>query len=95
MQLKFKTSLWYWRGPAPFHFLTVPEKHAADIKEAAKVVSYGWGMVPVKAQIGKTVWTTAMFAKNGSYVLPVKNDVRLDENLIVDEEVEVKLWIES
>jgi hypothetical protein len=45
-------------------------------------VTYGWGMIPVRARIGETEWTTAMFPKNGRYVLPVKDIVRTAEGLL-------------
>ncbi len=89
MDFEFEATLWEWRGPAPFYFLSVPIEQAVDIREAAKLVSYGWGMIPIKAEIGGIAFTTSMFAKNGTYVVPVKNVVRVPLKLEVGDTVEV------
>jgi hypothetical protein len=62
---------------------------ADEIREAARVVSYGWGMIPVIAKIGGIEFKTSMFAKDGTYVLPIKSIVRVPLNLQVDDQVEV------
>lgn len=89
MDFTFSAEMWEWRGPAPFYFLSVPADQAEDIREAAQVVSYGWGMIPIKAEIGGIAFKTSMFAKNGTYVVPVKNVVRLPLKLEVGDSVEV------
>ncbi|MCZ3387646.1 MAG: DUF1905 domain-containing protein [Actinomycetia bacterium] len=70
MHLEFSGEMWSWRGPSPFHFITVPPDEGAELEMTAALVSYGWGMIPVKAEIGATVWTTSLFPKDGGYVLP-------------------------
>ncbi len=54
MELTFTGDLWYWRGPPPFHFITVPDEESGALEAVAPVVTYGWGMVPVTARIGST-----------------------------------------
>ena len=68
MEFEFSNEIWEWRGPAPFYFVSVPENQAEEIREAAKVLTYGWGMIPVVATIGHIEFKTSMFAKNGTYV---------------------------
>jgi len=80
-----------WRGPAPFYYTVIPEKVCEEIKAAAKQLSYGWGVIPVTATRGKTTFTTSLFPKDGGYLLPVKNAVRLPEKLELDQQVKVKL----
>ena len=89
MEFSFKAEMWEWRGPAPFYFLSVPENQADEIREAARVLSYGWGMIPIKAEIDGIEFKTSMFAKNGTYVVPVKNVVRVPLKLEVGDSVEV------
>jgi hypothetical protein len=89
LEFEFSNALWEWRGPAPFYFLSVPAEMAVEIREAARVVSYGWGMIPVIAQIGGIEFKTSMFAKDGTYVLPIKSIVRVPLKLQVDDQVEV------
>jgi len=95
LELKFSGELWYWRGPAPFHFVKVPAAQSAKIKEISKGVTYGWGAIPVMAKIGKTEFTTSIFPKDGHYLVPVKNAVRFAEELEVDNVVKVSMEIIS
>lgn len=92
MEFEFTGKVWYWRGPSPYHFVTVPGAQSEDIKSIAEHVTYGWGMIPVTARIGRTVWTTAMYPKDGSYILPLKDMVRRAEGLAEGDEVTV--WLE-
>ncbi|MDM7830073.1 DUF1905 domain-containing protein [Cellulomonas edaphi] len=85
--------IFYWRGPAPYHFVTVPDEESADIRAIASEVTYGWGMIPVVARIGGTEFETAMFRKDELYVVPVKQAVRRAEDVEVDDEVTVHLRI--
>ena len=94
MQMTINAELFTWRGPSPFHFIAVPAAESQRIRSAAALVSYGWGMIPVKAQIGETIWTTSLFAKDGVYVVPIKNLVRFGEKLTVGELVELTLAID-
>ena len=46
MTLTFTGTIWHWRGPSPFHFVTVPEQESEVIRAISGLVTYGWGMVP-------------------------------------------------
>ena len=94
MNVEFSGEIWYWRGPAPFFFVTVPEEQSRKLKEIAGFVTYGWGMIPVRVWIGKTEWKTAMFPKDGCYVLPLKDAVRKAESLEEGATVSVRLVAE-
>ena len=76
MILEFIGEVWHWRGPAPYHFVTVPEAESDVIKDAERLVTYGWGMIPVTVRIGGTEWTTSLWPKDGRYVVPLKDWVR-------------------
>ena len=91
MNLKFSAEVIYWRGPAPFYFVPVPEAQSAKIKAEASRLTYGWGVIPVTVKIGKTEFTTSLFPKNGLYMVPVKNAVRFAEDLEVDDLVSISL----
>lgn len=93
MNIEFNGKIWYWRGPAPWYFVTIPEQQCRDLKAILKLVTYGWGMIPVKAEIGKTVWTTSMFPKDGSYLVPIKASVRKAENLVEGDSVTLQLEV--
>jgi Domain of unknown function (DUF1905) len=94
MDLKFSGEMWFWRGPAPWHFITVPEEECGELAAAAAFVSYGWGMIPVTARIGETRWKTSLFPKNGRYIVPVKAQVQQAEELEVGDTVTVHLAVD-
>lgn len=85
--------MWFWKGPAPWHFITVPEEECVELSTAARFVSYGWGMIPVTARIGATGWATSLFPKDGRYIVPVKTRVRRAEGLEVGDMVTVRLTV--
>jgi Domain of unknown function (DUF1905) len=91
MEFEFSNEIWEWRGPAPFYFVSVPADQAEEIREAAKVLTYGWGMIPVVATIGGIEFKTSMFAKNGTYVLPIKSLVRVPLKLEAGDTVSVSM----
>ncbi|WP_255408514.1 DUF1905 domain-containing protein [Plantactinospora sp. KBS50] len=35
MELEFRGEVWFWRGPAPWHFITVPDDQCAALEAAA------------------------------------------------------------
>ena len=94
MRLEFSGEMWSWRGPSPFHFITVPPDESAELQTAASLVTYGWGMIPVTALVGGTEWTTSLFPKDGGYVLPNKDLVRKGEELEVGDVVAVQLSVD-
>ena len=67
MSWAFSGEIWYWKGPAPWYFITVPEDECVDLQAASTSVSYGWGMIPVRVQIGETAWATSLFPKDGRF----------------------------
>ena len=93
MDFEFKGVIWFWRGPSPWHFVTVPAKQCREIDAISKLVTYGWGMIPVDVQIGKTKWYTALWPKDGSYIVPIKSSVRKAEKLEQGDEVIVRLAV--
>jgi len=95
LDVVFSGELWYWRGPAPFHFVTVPDDPSAAIHAISRVVTYGWGVIPVRVRIGGTVWETSLFPKDGRYLVPVKDAVRKVEGLAVGDTVSVQLAVRS
>ncbi len=93
MDFTFTATVWYWRGPAPFHFATVPPEASQQIKAVAALVSYGWGVIPVTVQVGHTRWHTSLFPKDGLYLVPLKDKVRHAEGLNVDDTITVQLAV--
>jgi hypothetical protein len=94
MIIEFIGEIWYWRGPAPFYFVTVPENQSLDLKAISRMVTYGWGVIPVMARIGSTEWKTSLFPKDGRYLVPIKTTVREDEDLDLGDQVTIRLVVQ-
>ena len=90
-ELSFDTEIIHWRGPAPFFYAPVPPEHVAAIARAAKSVSYGWGMIPVDVTIGDLTFYTALFPKDGGYLLPLKAAIRTKLGITVGDMISVAL----
>lgn len=93
MTLEFSGEVWTWRGPAPYHFVTVPEAECEAIRAAAKFVTYGWGMIPVWVNLGGTRWKTSLWPKDGGYIVPLKDRVRKAEQIAEGDTVRIRLEI--
>lgn len=93
MIIEFTGKIFYWRGPAPWFYVSVPEEQSRDIKGISNFVTYGWGVIPVKVRIGKTEFETSLFPKDGLYLVPIKTSVRKAEHLDLDDIVTVRLEI--
>lgn len=93
MDLEFTGRIWCWRGPAPWYFVTVPPEQSHDLQEISGLVTYGWGMIPVRVRIGRTEWNTSLWPKDGRYIVPIKAHVRESERIDEGDEVRLKLAV--
>ena len=93
MEWTFEGSIIYWRGPAPFYFVPLSEDVVADLAPVANQLTYGWGCIPVQATIGDTAFDTALFPKDGGYLLPLKNAVRSPQGLSAGSDVTVEMTV--
>ena len=69
-----------WRGPAPYYFLPMSDEDSADFKIEAAGLEY-WGQVAVVVAIGRTTFTTAVFPKDGRYLVPLRAGIRQAEHI--------------
>ncbi|KPL84911.1 DUF1905 domain-containing protein [Herpetosiphon geysericola] len=93
MIIEITGPIWFWKGPAPWYFVTVPAEESSTIKAIAGLVTYGWGVIPAQVQIGKTRWSTSLIPKDGLYLVPIKKTIRLAEQLNEGDEVTLQLEI--
>jgi hypothetical protein len=91
MFIEFKGKIFHWRGPAPYLFVAVPEKQSTDIKSVSKLVTYGWGVIPVMVKVGKTEWKTSLFPKDGRYLVPIRMSAQKAEKLKEGDEIKLRL----
>lgn len=88
------TPLWLWSGgKASWHFLTVPDEQAAEIRLQSLGLRNGFGSVKVEAAIGEVRWRTSVFPMKttGEFILPVKADVRRRAGISAGDEVTFSL----
>ena len=84
-----------WRGPAPYYFVAVPDELCDDIRDAARLASYGWGCVPVQAEIGGMPFRTSLIPRDGTYLLPLRIDIRRKADIVPGAEVAVTLTVSA
>jgi uncharacterized protein DUF1905 len=94
MDLEFSGEIWFWKGPSPYHFVSVPEEECAALESVSGRVSYGWGMIPVTGHVGETRFTTSLWPRDGGYVVPLKDAVRRAEGLELEDVVTVRLTVD-
>lgn len=94
MEFSFEAEVIYWRGPSPFFYAPLPAAEAEEVRRLSKLVTYGWGMIPVEAEINGVVFTTALFAKEGTYYLPLKDAVRKKADVTAGDTVSVEMTIQ-
>lgn len=89
---KFKSRVIVWTGSGTngkddsgaWRFARVPEDISAKIKAMQKgKPKRGWGAVYVDAKVGRTLWRTSIFPdkRSATYLLPLKKEIRFEENL--------------
>lgn len=91
-----RSELWIYPGSvAAWHFITVPKKAGAEIKERFGAKARGWRSLPVAVTIGGSCWKTSIFpdSKIGSYLLPVKAAIRKKEKLAAGKDVKFTIEI--
>ena len=72
MNLEFNDKIGHWRGPAPWFFVTVPADQSRELMEISSLVTYGWGVIPVRVRIGHTEWQTSLSPKTAATWCPSK-----------------------
>jgi hypothetical protein len=93
MEFSFDAEVIDWRGPAPYFYAPVPQHQAGEIRNAAKLVSYGWGVIPVEATISGVTFTTSLFPKDGTYLLPLKDAVRKPAGITAGDTIHVEMTL--
>jgi hypothetical protein len=74
---------------AGWHFVNVPKKQSNEIKKLYGTLTHAWGAVPVAVTICNTRWKTSIFPdkKSGSYLLPLKAEVRKKEQVFAGDTI--------
>lgn len=94
LDITFAGELIEWRGPAPFYFVAVPEEEVGAVREAARASTYGWGVVPVVANVREVEFGTSLIPRDGGYLLPLKVRVRREAGLVLGDVTIVGMRVE-
>lgn len=96
VQFKFKAKLWRYNGKAAWHFVTLPTTTAREMRALTAGMCNAFGSLRVIATVGETQWRTSVFAdtKAGSFLLPIKADVRRREKIGDGDTVSVTLEVD-
>lgn len=84
-QYTFSGHVWIYPSErASWHFITVPKKESVHITTTYQHKKKGWGSLRVDAHIGNSIWSTSIFpdSKTGTYLLPLKSNIRAKEGII-------------
>jgi hypothetical protein len=93
--VSFDAEAFVWRGPAPFLFAQVPEAFTGELRYAASLASYGWGVIPVEVKIGDFAFATSLFPREGSYLLPLKLAVQRTLGIGPGDRIEATLIVKA
>lgn len=91
MVVTFAGELWEY-DEGGWHFVSMPVMDSEDLRARTAHQRRGFGSLRVRATIGETTWSTSVFpSASGSYLLPVKKQVRRSEGLEAGDVVDVSL----
>lgn len=95
IQYRFTGKPWQYASPGGWHFLSLPNDMAKEIRNILQPQEEGWGRLKATARIGNSEWQTAIWfdTKLNTYLLPLKAEIRKKENITVAQDVDTVLWI--
>ena len=76
-------------------FVSIPQELSAEIRKNFKSLEEGWGRMKATAKLGNSEWQTAIWfdTKQNTYLLPLKAKIRKQEKVVLDETVQMMIWI--
>ena len=75
--------------------VSLPKEISIEIRDNFKYLEEGWGRMKATAKAGNSEWKTAIWfdTKQDTYLLPLKAAIRKKENIALNEDVEITIWI--
>lgn len=95
IKYEFTAIIWQYAGQGGWHFVSLPQDLAMEIRENLKSEEEGWGRLKATAKIGNSEWDTAIWfdTKHNTYLLPIKAAIRKKENLETNKTILTTVWI--
>ena len=89
-----KARIWEWEGKGSWHFITIEKEQGILIKNDWHWPRKGFGSIPVKVSLGKSIWKTSVFPeKRGAYLLPLKRAIRDKEGVKLGDTITVSIQV--
>jgi hypothetical protein len=92
----FTSELFVWSGgQTNWYFIRMPVTQSKELREQMDGLTNGFGSIRVEATIEESTWRTSVFPESttGSYMLPVKKQIRKAAEIEEGDPVEVSLTI--
>ena len=64
-----------------------------EINEIKQELTYGWGMITCKIVVEGREYKTAITPRDGTYYIPLKDEIRKRHGLAVGDQVELQLLL--
>ena len=95
MTFTVHADVWRYPGASGWHFVTLPEEVADEVRARNEGRHRPFGSLGVEATIGTTTWSTSLFAdtKSGSYLLPLRAATRKLERVNEGDTVTVEVRV--
>jgi len=92
---KIKEEVFQYPGMGGWYFVYVDKKTSEEIKEKFGKSRRGFGSIPVVVTVVDTSWKTSIFPekKSGTYLLPLKAQVRKKEGITYGEKLSYSIEI--
>ena len=76
-------------------FASLPKKLSMEIRDNFKHLEEGWGRMKVTAKLGDSEWQTAIWfdTKQEAYLLPLKAKIKIQEKVVLGEDVKILILI--
>lgn len=92
MRYEFEAEIWRSSGAGGWFFVTLPVEVAQGLR-ALSGPKTGFGSIRVRGSLDNTDWNTSVFpdARSGSFLLPVKAEVRRRARVIAGDQVRIRV----
>lgn len=92
MQYEFEAEIWRSSGAGGWFFVTLP----VDVAKGLRALSgpkTGFGSIRVRGSLNSADWNTSVFpdARSGSFLLPVKAEVRRAAEVTAGDQVRIRV----
>lgn len=96
MRYAFEAEIWRHAVGAGWCFVTLPAEAGAGVRALAGDRMAPFGSIRVRARLGDIEWGTSVFSdtRSGSFVLPIKSDVRARASVAAGDSVAIEVEVQ-